>query len=179
MAAKRFLVFFLAIIMLAACGISDDQAAAPTEPPASTEDSTAIPSPVSAAEEAAPTGALGAVSDTTIPAPPDGTVAVAGENMLVDTLTSAMGPALEPVAAEQNMTISTPTTYVTTAPYNDIVEFYTTAMAERGWSLETNEDQQGNAVLGFVAGDDGAMIVIMDGASLGTDNVVMTINMSR
>ena len=121
----------------------------------------------------------GGVSDTTIPAPPDGNVAVAGENMLVDTLTSAMGPALEPVAAEQNMTISTPTTYVTTAAYNDVIEFYKTQMAERGWNLETEENQQGAAILGYVSGDNGAMIVVMDGASLGTDNVVMTMNMSQ
>lgn len=151
---KRLMLALLLGATLSACG----GAAAPTvtppatattrpEPtarPTATTEPTAKPTAEPTAE---PSGAVG-----TIPAPPDSTDYVAGEDPIIDAAITAM----EDQFASQSgsgINLQDLTFYISTATVDDVVAFYDEEMPNNGWGTGQTQDEDFGKVMAFIGED--------------------------
>lgn len=153
---KRMMVLLLIALTLGACGVGGGGAASTATPPPT---ATARPEPTarpSATPQPQPTaeptksGSTGAVGS--IPAPPDSTPYVKGEDPIVDTAITAM----ETEFANQTGTglnLQNLTFYVSTASVADTVAFYDQEMPNNGWGAGQTQDQDFGKVMAFIGTD--------------------------
>ncbi len=147
---KRFMLIMVLGLTLGACG----GAAAPTVTPPPTATArpeptarpTATPAPT-AAPTAEPSGAAGS-----IPAPPDSTPYVAGEDPIVDAAITAME---DQFAAQSGSGINLQdlTFYISTASVDDVVAFYDEEMPNNGWGTGQTQDEEFGKVMAFIGQD--------------------------
>ncbi len=147
---KRLMLAVLLGATLSACG----GAAAPTVTPPPT--ATARPEPTArptatveptAAPTAEPSGAAGS-----IPAPPDSTDYVAGEDPIIDAAITAM----EDQFASQSgsgINLQDLTFYISTATVDDVVAFYDEEMPNNGWGTGQTQDEDFGKVMAFIGVD--------------------------
>lgn len=115
-----------------------------------------------------------------VPAPPQGTPVVEGQNSSVDLFVSLIKPALEQ-SLGSNGQLDSQGTFTTPTSLKDVVSFYQTEMAALGWTELTNDTTTpGNATLAYSSGTNAAVIYISDGKDLGIDETfVLTLNLSQ
>jgi hypothetical protein len=147
---KRLMLVLVLGVTLSACGGGAVPTVTPpptaTARPEPTARPTATPAPT-AAPTAEPSGGAG-----TIPAPPDSTGYVAGEDPIVDAAITAM----ETQFAEQSgsgINLQELTFYVSTASADDIVAFYNEEMPSNGWGPGQTQDEEFGKVMAFIGND--------------------------
>jgi hypothetical protein len=127
--------------------------------------------------------ACGGVSDTTIPAPPGGTVVDPKGSDLNSTLVSTIQPNLDTSLKAQNISLEKQDAYATSSSVTDVANFYKTEMKNRGWNLDASNEQSsaGQSVIVFDSGDKAAMIMIVDASQLpgGNGTLVLTANAKK
>ena len=96
---------------------------------------------------------------------------------MMDTLMSTMDTAMQQSASENNITVDKQTIFKSTDTPSAVETFYKTEMKARGWGNETSQAESGMTVLTYQSGDQGAIILIMDGAMMMSEGtIVYTLN---